>query len=573
MTPGGAESGPPSAASPEIRIARLLDAIYGDAADRPVRDRFTSLIEEHRGESEERARPVSWLIAYPDHVRGAGSPLHELGVFVDSHLPAEIEGIHILPCFPSSSDEGFSVMDYHRVDPDYGTWEDIEALASRRHLMLDAIVNHASARGRWFSAWRAGDPEFAGFFRVEDPDADLGVVVRARQHPLLTRFDTAEGVQWVWTTFSADQVDLDYRNPRVALAAADIVLTYAAHGASAVRLDAVGFLWKEAGTASIHLPQTHLLIQLLRAVLDATYPDVLLISETNVPHAENISYLGDGTAREADLVYQFPLPPLTLHAFTTGDASVLSAWLRSLEALPEHVRFFNFLASHDGVGLRPLEGLVPASGVEDLVSMCVANGGLVNYRSGPDGERIPYELNATWFDLVRGPSEGEDAMAKHLASHALLLALSGEPAIYLQALLAEPNASALAAETGAARSINRRRFTAAELGEMFADPTGRTRESVEGIGRMLEWRASTAAFGPLGTQRVLDTPRGLIGIERVGPEGSAARVFINVADHPIDIDTAGDSGRLVGFRAVATESGVALGPWGTAWLLPPEPAP
>ena len=552
-------------AEPHTRIEVLLDAIYGDRADRTV-DELASLVEAHRAEDLGSGRPTAWLIAYPDHIQGSGSSLAELGAFADARLPAEFEGLHILPCFPSSSDEGFAVMDYHEIDPAFGTWADIEELARHRHVMLDAILNHASARGRWFSAWRSGDPQFAGFFRTEDPETDLSAVVRARQHPLLTPFETADGEQWVWTTFSADQVDLDFRTPAVAVAATDIVLTYASHGARAIRLDAVGFLWKEAGTSSIHLPQTHQLIQLLRAALDATYPDVVLISETNVPHVENLSYLGDGTVREADLVYQFPLPPLTLHAFATGDATVLKEWLRSLEGLPEHVRFFNFLASHDGVGLRPLEGMVDTTEVQALVAMCEANGGLVNHRTAPDGSRTPYELNATWFDLIRGDRRDDDAMARHLASHALLVALAGEPAIYLQALLGEHNAIDLASETGAARSINRRRFRADELGSMLDDPTSTAARSVDGIGQLLAWRASSPAFGPDSVQRMLDTPPELIGIEREGPGGETARVYVNVADRTIEVE--GDADRLHGFRTTPIDLGASVGPWGTAWFLP-----
>ncbi|MDJ0791769.1 MAG: alpha-amylase family glycosyl hydrolase [Acidimicrobiia bacterium] len=576
----------------QLRIEGLLDDLYGDRSTPELKAAFADLIvtAEDRNRTPEATtrptadRPTAWLIAYPDHITGEHTPLRELGAFADTWLPSEVEGIHVLPCFPSSSDEGFSVMDYHAIDPAFGTWDDISALAEERHLMLDAVLNHASAQGVWFAAWRQGDPARAGFFRTENPDADLSDIVRAREHPLLTEFPTAGGPRWVWTTFSADQVDLDYRNPAVARAAAEVIVEYAAHGATAIRLDAVGFLWKEVGTPSIHLPQTHQLIQLLRAVLDATYPDVVLISETNVPHVENISYLGDGSVAEADLVYQFPLPPLTLHAFTTGDATILSSWLRSLEDLPDHVRFFNFLASHDGVGLRPLEGLVARDEVGELVTACLANGGLVNHRTGPDGRQTPYELNATWFDLIRGPTDGDDALARHLASHAVMLALAGEPAIYLQAMIAEPNDVGLAEQTGAARSINRTRFSSAELGERLSDPSTTTARSVAGIADMLAWRASTPLFGPSGGQRVLETGPDVIGIERFGTDSQSgdsqgassrrassqrARVFVNVTGREVHVEGLPGS-RLVGFRVSTTDDGAQIGPWGTAWFLPVE---
>ena len=510
----------------------------------------------------------SWLIAYPDHISGSGeSSLSALGDFVSTRLRPRIDGVHILPCFPWSSDDGFSVMDYTEIDGRYGTWSDIEQIGSAGDLMLDAVVNHASVQGEWFHAWQSGDVGFADFFRVEDPDADLAGVVRARQHPLLTRFATSEGDRWVWTTFSEDQADLDYRNPELLLAITNVLLNYARHGASAIRLDAVGFLWKEAGTASIHLDETHKIVQLMRAVLDVTYPDVLLVSETNVPHRENISYLGDGTGREADMVYQFPLPPLTLHAFGTGDATALKKWLATINGIPSTTTYFNFLASHDGVGLRPLEGLVDRAEVDAIVEACVDNGGLVSSRADSIGIPVPYELNGTWFDLIRGPHTGAIAMQRHIASHALMFSLRGEPAIYLQALLAEPNAVDLADETSDPRSINRRRFSINDVNEALDDSDTQSAKSLTALLEMLAWRKESDAFHPIAQQRVLDTPPSVVGIERVAPSGTTARVYINVADTPVTVhdDLGGD---IRGFGVTSSGSGIQLGPYGTAWILP-----
>lgn len=554
-----------STAAARDRIDGLLSDIYGGTLDSSVRRAFRALVDgHHASDGGEGARPCAWLITYPDHVSDDRAPLAVLREVLDHLLPDQVEGVHVLPCYPSSSDEGFSVKDYTTIDPSFGSWSDIEALARTRHVMLDAVVNHASAQGTWFDEWRRGVPGRAGFFRTEDPTADLTAVVRAREHPLLTRFQTSDGDRWVWTTFSPDQVDLDYRNPAVALAVAEVLLTYAAHGARAIRLDAIGFLWKQAGTPSIHLPETHRVIQLMRAVLDATYPYVALVTETNVPHAENVSYLGDGTVREADMVYQFPLPPLTLHAFATGDATVLETWLRAIGGLPPHTTFFNFLSSHDGVGLRPLEGLVSREDVDLLVAACRANGGRVSSRSGPDGSSVPYELNATWYDLIRGPHGGDDALARHLGSHALMFALRGEPAVYLQSFVAEPNATDLAASTGVARSMNRRRFRFEDLKRRLEDPTTNAARSVDGLGRMLAWRSASSAFDPLAAQRVLDTPAGIVGIERVSADGSVARVHVNVSGSVVSIPRERPT-TVRGFRVEADTSGLRVGPWGVGF--------
>jgi len=463
-------------------------------------------------------------------------------------------------------------MDYTEIDERYGTWADIERIGAGGDLMLDAVVNHASVEGTWFGAWRSGDEAFADFFRTEDPDADLSEVVRAREHPLLTTFETSIGEQSVWTTFSADQADLDYGNPDLLLAIIGVLLDYARHGATAIRLDAVGFLWKEVGTPSIHLPETHKIVQLMRAILDMTYPDVLLVSETNVPHRENIAYLGDGRIPEADMVYQFPLPPLTLHAFGTGDATTLKRWLETINGIPPTTTYFNFLASHDGVGLRPLEGLVDATEVQDIVDACMENGGLVKSRTDSDGNSVPYELNGTWFDLIRGPNVDDVAMQRHIASHALMFSLRGEPAIYLQALLAEPNDVDLAVATCEPRSINRRRLSIDAVNAALDDPNTGAARSVSALLDMLSCRSESEAFHPIASQSVLKTPMNVVGIERCAPSGATARVFVNVSNMPVTLpgEIAGD---VRGFGVTSSPTEIHLAPYGVAWitlLTPPE---
>jgi len=541
-------------------MKNLLSEIYGPGPAAQILPSYEAMIREHATDLVtapchlNQAR--SWLIAYPDHILGSGvTSLGTLGGFVTSRLRPDMDGVHILPCFPWSSDDGFSVMDYDDIDERYGTWADIERIGAAGNLMLDAVVNHASTQGEWFRAWQSGTPEFAHFFRTEDPQADLSAVVRARRHPLLTEFETSMGDLWVWTTFSEDQADLDYRNPELLLAIVRVLLNYARHGASAIRLDAVGFLWKKAGTPSIHLVETHKIVQLMRAILDATYSGVLLVSETNVPHQENISYLGDGTVPEADMVYQFPLPPLTLHAFGTGDATVLKNWLTTINGIPKKTTYFNFLASHDGVGLRPLEGIVDAADVQMIVEACLANGGLVTSRADADGTPVPYELNGTWFDLIRGQHTGDVAMQRHIASHALMFALRGEPAIYLQALLAAPNATDLAETTSEPRAINRRRFSIDEVNRSLDDPDTPMAKSLSALVEMLSWRGESDAFHPIAQQHVLSTPSTIVGIERVAPSGASVRVYVNVSDTSATISNDQDGD-------------IVLGPYGVAWISP-----
>ena len=344
-------------------------------------------------------RPVLWA-----RTNTSANP----DAFLDLHLSDAINGVHILPFFPYSSDDGFSVIDYKQVDPNLGSWEDISRLGKNNRLMFDAVINHISQFSMWFQQYRLDEAPFTEYFITVDPNEDMSQVVRPRSLPLLTPVVTPSGMKHVWTTFSPDQIDLNYANPQVQLGIIDVLLDYVEHGAEFIRLDAIAYLWKEIGTTCIHLPQTHAVVKLWRAVLDAVAPDVLLITETNVPHEENISYFGDplpemGGTDEAQLVYNFTLAPLTLNAFQTGDASRLSAWAATLKTSGPGATFFNFIASHDGIGVRPAEGILSTVEVQALVEQTLAHGGEVNYKDNPDGSRSVYELNTTLYDFLNDP--------------------------------------------------------------------------------------------------------------------------------------------------------------------------
>ncbi len=555
--------------SDSVWFAALGD-LYGEDRAVALAGDFRRLLARHQPAAKTNRtwdQTDAWLIAYPDQIRSdVESPLATLNSFYRSHLAGAFNGIHVLPFFPSTSDEGFSISDYQAVNPAFGDWSDIGSIAEDARLMIDAVLNHTSVASEYFARWRDGDPEHRHFIRTADAEADLSATTRAREHPLLTPFVTVRGTEWVWTTFSADQADLNYGDPAVLLEMLNVLLSYAERGASMIRLDAVCFLWKEEGTPSIHLWETHRLVQLFRACLDETYPDVLVVSETNVPHNENISYLGDRTTREADMVYRFTLPPLTLHAFATGQAEDLRAWLAGADAIPPGTTYLNFLASHDGVGLRPLEGIVDDAGIERLVATAEQHGGRANRRNRPDGTSSPYELNATWFDLIRGSTTGDDALARHIASHAIMLAIAGVPAVYFNAMIASKNDVASMQDSGSARSISRTRFERAALETELADPADRSRRSLDALRSMLRWRQSTEAFDPAAEQIGLDTAPGVIGIERRGAGGQTARVYVNVSSAVVTIDDA-TNGNVHGSRFGETPRGYDLGPWGMLWLI------
>jgi glucosylglycerate phosphorylase len=479
------------------------------------------------------------MITYADQVRATGmTPLACLARFACERLAGHISGIHILPFYPWSSDDGFSVKDYQAVDPEYGTWGDVESLARRFDLMVDAVFNHMSAQSDWFQRYLAGDPDFAEFFVSVNGTPDLSQVVRPRALPLLTEFRGVEGPLKVWTTFSADQVDLNVKNPRVLLAFVDALLFYVAKGARFIRLDAIAFLWKEMGTSCLHLPQTHRVIQLMRSVLDVAAPGTRLITETNVPHRDNISYFGNGF-NEAQLVYNFALPPLVLHSLATGNAAKLSTWAESLRVPSCETAFFNFLASHDGIGLNPARGILSEAEIEALVRRTLEHGGLISWKNLPDGKQAPYEMNINYFDALSNPGGGEPIdkqIARFLCAHAIMLALPGVAGIYFHSLLGSRGDRGAAESSGIARRINRQKLEL-ELLEREMSSVGTLRHQVfNGLKALLELRRAYVAFDPESEWRVLNLDPRVFALERIPSGGEPAVLCLhNVSDQKVQL--------------------------------------
>lgn len=462
------------------------------------------------------------LITYGDQVREDGAaPLRTLGDVLATTLGDVVSGVHILPFYPYTSDDGFSVVDYQAVDPALGTWAELAPLRARYRLMYDAVINHISASSAWFTGFLAGDPATRDYFITLDPATDVSLVTRPRTHPLLTRFDTADGERWVWTTFSADQIDLNVQNPAVLLELIDVLLRYVAEGASLIRLDAIGYLWKELGTRCIHLPQTHRVVQLFRTVMDVVAPHVLLVTETNVPHADNISYFGDGT-NEAQMIYQFPLAPLVLNAFQTGSAHHLNGWAAALAPPGPQTTFFNFLASHDGIGVVPATGILSTKEVGALAEQVMAHGGRASYKTNTDGTQSPYELNITLFDALSNPGDATDqyAIDRFTCANAIMLALQGVPGVYIHSLLGSHNNYAGLAESGRARTINREKWQRSDLEARLANDQSHESRVFTRMAALIRQRRSHAAFHPAGAQQVLQAGEGLFALLRTAPDGS-----------------------------------------------------
>ena len=525
-------------------IRNLLEQIYPDQVEENFLLRIQNLLDDYREYLPVTPPTIlnqsdSFLITYGDQFQKSGEqPLQTLRQFCKDYLQGIVTGIHILPFFPYTSDDGFSVKDYLQVNPELGSWDDIEQIAADFRLMVDAVINHCSSQHIWFQKFLAGEQPFTDYFICVSPQTDLSMVIRPRTSPLLTPFETTHGVKYLWTTFSADQIDLNFKNQELLLEILKILLEYVRHGAQVIRLDAVAYLWKEVGTPCIHLPQTHWIVQLFRAILNIFAPYVYLITETNVPHVENLSYFGDGH-NEAQMVYNFALPPLVLHAIQRGDASYLTKWASHLSLPSSQVTFFNFLASHDGIGLNPVSGILPETEINLLIETAQQLGGYVSCKNNTDGTQTPYELNINYFDALGDPSlkiSMDTHVRRFAVAQAIMLALQGVPGIYVHSLFGSRGWNEGVKITGQKRTINRQKFSDTAIRhELCTNGSLRNRVFAE-YSRLLKARASTIAFHPQAAQKVLDLSRQLFALERISPQ-SEQRVLClhNVSNQELTV--------------------------------------
>ena len=456
----------------------------------------------------------SFLITYGDSiVSDDRTPLQNTLHLMKDLLQGAISGVHILPYFPFSSDDGFAVKDYEAVRPDLGDWDDIAEIGSQFRLMSDVVINHASAGHDWFQQFLADEAPGRDYIMTATPDDDVAQVTRPRPSPLLVPVQTKAGEKLVWCTFSPDQVDLDFSNPDLLCEFIRLLKFYIDAGVRVFRLDAVGFLWKQPGTNCLHLPQTHEIIKLMRTLIDHLDETVLLVTETNVPNHENVAYFGNGN--EAHIIYNFSLPPLLVHALLTGESMYLRRWMMSMAPSQDGCAFLNFSASHDGIGLRPVEGLLPQEEVDKMIEAVQSFGGRLTMRAYQD-RQVPYEMNTTLFCALKGTIDGADDLQvpRFIASQTIMMSLEGIPAFYVQSFLASENDEALAEKTGQNRSLNRKQWQAAEVDAGLADMSSPMARIFHELTRRLHIRKQQKAFHPDATQFTLHINPGLFGFWR-----------------------------------------------------------
>ena len=555
------------------KIKALINLVYGKTFSEAHLHMLLENIEKAASVITER-RKMGWdekdivLITYADQFSAKGEKaLPVFTRFYNKWLSHSFSHVHLLPFYPWSSDDGFSVIDYHEVAPETGTWRDVAELKQTTSLMFDFVCNHMSAKSAWFANYLKQMPGYDDFFISVDPETDLSAVTRPRALPLLTPFTLHDGsVRHLWTTFSEDQVDLNFASPQVLIAMVDVLLHYLIEGARYIRLDAVGFMWKIPGTSCIHLEQTHQLIQLFRAITEAVAPGTVIITETNVPHKDNVSYFGNGE-NEAQMVYQFSLPPLVLHAVHSQDVSTLRQWAASLALPSTKTTWFNFLASHDGIGLNPLRGILPESGILSLVEKLQTEGALVNWKNNPDGTRSPYEINVTYLDaLSTRESHDSERIARFILAHAVLLSFPGVPAVYIQSILGSRNDYDGVEHLGYNRAINREKYAAGQIDCALEDKNSLRYPVYSALSQLIVLRRAEKAFHPDSEAYFSTSGKHVLKIVRVADCGEKITALFNFSDNSQTVESDIHSGRELISGKDITDTTLILNPWQVLWI-------
>jgi len=491
----------------------------------------------------------------------AKKPLRCLGEFLSRYdVSSTHQVMHLLPMFPWDTDRGFSIKDYWMVEPSYGDWGDIQWLAGKDcgspQLMFDFVCNHASVGNALVQKAliqrhvTEGHPmyetvqPFKGFVIAycddDGPEENrrpsdelLSKLMRPRPNPVLTEYFVTEdsetfecrailgtpqidappsankiiGKGYVWTTFSRGknkhgeeqtrQVDLNYNNPKVIAEILRILLFYVRQSSKLIRLDAIGYIWKVLGSASIHEPGTHNMLAILYGVLQLAAPGVATIAEVNEPQHKCFDYLGDEEHPEGDQVYNFSCMPMAMHAQISGDTHHFAKWLTSTGKA--HGRqFLTVLGSHDGLAQKQARELLPEEELALMHKTLIEERGcVVNYAYLTGGEKIVYELCGTPWSIVNGVKDLGETLQLQLARFVNVLCMSllqrGMPGIYINGLIGKGNYSPPGG-VDEGRTLNREVFDVQELFPKLDDPTSQEGATLRAIQAVLRARQGMPQF-------------------------------------------------------------------------------
>jgi len=536
-------------------MLQKLISLYGEEKGKETENKLRLIINQ--GKKDIRYEEGSYwsekdvfLITYPDSFIEKNIPsLVGLKSFLDKYLKGIVSNVHVLPFFPYSSDRGFSVVDFNQVKHEFGTWEDIENIGKNYRIMADLVLNHVSTESFWFQEFLKGNPKFTDYFisfsQEERPkDEDIKKIFRSRATPVLTRFKTNWGDRLVWTTFSVekstDQVDLNYKNPEVLIEIVKVVLNFIKKGVRIIRLDAAPFVWKELGTNCFNLPQAHMIVKILRQIVDEVCPATLIITQASTSHEENVAYFGDGQD-EAEMVYNFSLPPLVLFSFLKENATHLTAWAKILKTPSDKTTFFNFLAVHDGIGLSGAEGILNKEEEKFLCDTVLTRGGLVSEKTLPSGEKKVYEINSTYWSALNKEEEPfVIAKQKFITAIAVSFALAGIPAVYYNMFFGSKDDQELFHKTSIKRDLNRQNFNLPDLQIRLSDSSSNESKVFAEVKDLIKRRINSSVFHPNAKQEILDLDHRVFALVRENEKtGERILCLHNVSGEKVVVECLG----------------------------------
>ncbi len=488
------------------KIISILKKIYRQILTKQnidlLKNEIVQLIEDFNKKNRLNkiniSEKTSLIISYGDNIYSSqSSSMKIFQKFFQKNLEKLFDTIHFLPFYPSSSDSGFAVKDHYQIDRKIGNWSDLKKISKSKKIMADVVINHASARGLWFKNFLKRKRPGKDYFLTVNSKFNTSKVVRPRDHKLLKKIKIFEKNDYLWRTFSPDQIDLNFKNPSVLLRFIKIIIHLINNGVTIFRLDAIAYLWKQNDTKCINLSQTHEIIKLLRVVTSLLNIQTLIITETNLPEKENLSYFGKNN--EANWVYNFSLPPLLIHAFLFENSLYLNQWSRKLPSTKHGNCYLNFIASHDGIGIRPTEGILNEKTLSSFLKRLKKNGSKFSYRKVQNKSKKVYEANITVFDALKKSDfdpKGLFFLERYISAHAIMISFEGVPAVYFNSLFGKSNDEAKYIITGNNRDVNRYKWNFNNITTKLRDKKSKQSIFYRNIGALLKIKRKQKAFHP-----------------------------------------------------------------------------
>ena len=463
---------------------------------------------------------TSLVICYGNSVTdGNKKSLKVFNKFYKKYLKNNFDSVHFLPFYPSSSDSGFAVKDHYKIEPRLGSWKDVKIIAKNCNVMADLVINHSSARGLWFSNFLKNKSPGKDYFFTVDKNFNSKKVVRPREHRLLKKINLSNETKYLWRTFSPDQIDLNFKNPKVLIRFIKIIFNLINNGVRIFRLDAIAYLWKENGNTCINHTNTHNIIKFIRLVCNLLKTECIIITETNLPEKENLSYFGNND--EANWIYNFSLAPILVYSLLFEDSNKITKWSKNFPIAKLNNNYLNFIASHDGIGMRPIEGILSTNTQKKFLSRLKKNGGEFSYRKVQGVKKKVYEANITLFNAFKCSDfdkSGIFGFERYMAAHTIMVSFDGIPAIYFNSMFGNSNDNSKYIISGNKRDLNRYRWNKDKIEDHLKDQNSKQNKYYKNMSNILDIKSKQKAFHPNAIRKTLKLGANFFGIKRVSTD-------------------------------------------------------